>query len=72
MRRWRRSCGEKSGTPAARQALAIAVRSASAPDPANRRVGVAVLDDRAQGSPGRRRSSTIARVCNGLRTVLGA
>ena len=44
IRRWRRSCGENAGTPAARHAFAIDVRSASAPEPANRRrVGVAVL-----------------------------
>ena len=44
MRRWRRSCGLNSGMPAARHAFAIDVRSAAAPEPANRtRVGVAVL-----------------------------
>jgi hypothetical protein len=37
IRLWCRSCGLNSGMPAARHPRAIAVRSASAPEPANRR-----------------------------------
>jgi len=37
IRRWRRSCGDQSGMPAALQAFAIDVRRASAPESAKSR-----------------------------------
>lgn len=44
IRRWRRSCGDQSGIAAARQALAIEVRKASAPESGKSRAsGVAVV-----------------------------